>query len=498
VAKRTLSLVQLLIPAVALEAVYTIVLRTGNLKEHAVRFILLALGAGILYLISAWLVCRGPRSKVPAAAGPKSEEESKVRNPEGAERRVIWFVLAAGLVFRATLFPLYPSLSDDLFRYRWDGKMQAAGYNPYQQAPADPALKHLRDETWPGVNGKNYVAVYGPLTELLFRWWYPVAAAGGGVVGSRQEAGGRTPHTGDRLLPPASRLLPPKGIQASVLLMKLPMLAFDLGVALLLLRLLAVLGLPAARVLIYWWSPITVVEFAASGHNDSVAVFFLVLALIGLAASERAWTLAALALSTLSKLFAGFLWPMVLVRWIGRGRWKELAWPVVCAAVVYFPFRGGLFGDVQGVSVYAGSWRNNDSLFGLFAAFTGSPLAASAAYGATVAGIAGFLAGRGVPALRSAFVVLGAVLCCASNVFPWYMSWILPLLAVFPNPAWLLFSVLIFLSYNVLIGYGALGVWRDDTTFLLLEYVPFYALLIGGWMASQSKAAAANSKTTAN
>jgi len=489
---------RLLAPALALEAIYAIMLATLDLKAHCERFIPLALGAGILYLISVWLVCASPRSK---AQGPRSGEAEQSA-PQAGPSRLLWFILGAGLLFRATLFPLYPSLSDDLFRYRWDGRMQAAGYNPYSLTPADPALKHLRDETYPGVNGKGYVAAYGPLTESLFRWWYPVTML-------------------------------PGSIKASVFLMKVPMLAFDLGAALLLIRLLGVLGLPAVRVLIYWWSPVTVIEFAASGHNDSVAVFFLVLTLIGLAVPECGmrnaecgmnsppdsalrtphsaledsalrtphstlqppwWTLPALSLSMLSKLFAAFLWPVVLPRWLERGRWRQLAWPLVCAAVVYWPFRSGLFNVVPGVAVYAGSWRNNDSLFGLFFAFTGSQLGASAAYGAVVAGVAGFLAGRGFPALRSAFLILGTLLCCAPNVFPWYLSWILPLLAVFPNAAWLLFSVLVFLSYNVLIGYGTLGVWRDDTTFLLLEYVPFYLLLIGGWIAGQQRVQGPRSK----
>ena len=477
---------RLLAPALALEAVYAIMLGTRDLKAHVERFIPLALAAGILYLIGAWLVCASPRSKV---QGPRSGEAEESAHRAGS-RRLLWFILGAGLLFRATLFPLYPSLSDDLFRYRWDGKMQAAGYNPYSLTPADPALKHLRDQTYPGVNGKGYVAAYGPVTESLFRWWYPVTMLAGNA-------------------------------KASVFLMKVPMLAFDLGVALLLIRLLGVLGLPAARVLVYWWSPVTVIEFAASGHNDPVAVFFLVLALLGLAVPECGmrnaecgvngrrdsalgtphpalrppwWTLPALSLSMLSKLFAAFLWPVVLPRWLERGRWRQLAWPLICAAVVYWPFRSGLFNVVPGVAVYAGSWRNNDSLFGLFFAFTGSQLGASAAYGAVVAGLAGYLAGRGFPALRSAFLILGTLLCCASNVFPWYLSWILPLLTVFPNTAWLLFSVLVFLSYNVLIGYGTLGVWRDDTTFLLLEYVPFYLLLVGGWIAGQRKIQSPGSK----
>ena len=65
------------------------------------------------------------------------------------------------------------------------------------------------------------------------------------------------------------------------------------------------------------------VEFAASGHNDSLAVFFLVLALLGLVAGEKAWALVALGLSTLSKLFTAFLWPVVLGRWMERGHDRD-------------------------------------------------------------------------------------------------------------------------------------------------------------------------------
>ena len=150
----------LLILAAASQGVYIAILLLRNLKAQVVAFIPLALAAAVLYLIAVWLVFRRGQ-----AGGQLSQ------------RRTLAFVFAAGLVFRATLFPLYPSLSDDLFRYRWDGKMQVAGYNPYLLAPADPSLKHLRDQTYQAVNGKNYVAVYGPLSESLFRWWYPVAAA---------------------------------------------------------------------------------------------------------------------------------------------------------------------------------------------------------------------------------------------------------------------------------------------------------------------------------
>ena len=94
------------------------------------------------------------------------------------------------------------------------------------------------------------------------------------------------------------------------------------------------------------------------------------------------------------------------------------------------------------------------------------------------------LARRFSPA-RASFLILGTVLLCAPNVFPWNLTWILPLLAIYPIPAWLLLTVSVFLSYHVLIPYGTLGLWKEETLYAVVEYAPFYGLLIGGFLAVQ-------------
>src|SRR5436190_10100129 len=112
-------------------------LRLGNLKAHAPEYIGLFLAASLLYLIATYVVTRIPSSP-----------------------RLLAFVFLSGLAFRATLFPLYPSLSDDLLRYRWDAHAQLAGVNPYRTAPNSPDAVSLRDETWPAVNGKEFTTAY--------------------------------------------------------------------------------------------------------------------------------------------------------------------------------------------------------------------------------------------------------------------------------------------------------------------------------------------------
>ena len=83
----------LAVSAAAMELLYVLVLRLGNLKEHVETFIALMLLLGILYFVSFWLV-------------------------EKIASRWWWLLflfLSAG-AFRLTLFPLYPSLSDDSYR----------------------------------------------------------------------------------------------------------------------------------------------------------------------------------------------------------------------------------------------------------------------------------------------------------------------------------------------------------------------------------------------
>jgi len=53
-------------------------------------------------------------------------------------------ILGAALVFRLTLWWSPATLSDDIFRYVWDGRVQLAGINPYFYAPSAPPGSRCR------------------------------------------------------------------------------------------------------------------------------------------------------------------------------------------------------------------------------------------------------------------------------------------------------------------------------------------------------------------
>ena len=85
-------------------------------------------------------------------------------------RTALIVVLGFALAMRLALVGVEPLMSTDLYRYVWDGRVQAAGINPYAHVPADPALAALRDGAiYPHINRADYaVTAYPPVAQMFF------------------------------------------------------------------------------------------------------------------------------------------------------------------------------------------------------------------------------------------------------------------------------------------------------------------------------------------
>ena len=435
---------QLLLLALLLEVGFVCLRQLADLELKTVEFIAIQLVESLLYIVCCFLITRPTSGGAPA-------------------RRLMLLVWVAGIAFRLTVVGIDPTLSDDLNRYRWQGKLQAAGGNPYRETPADPRWESLRDATYARVNRKDLPSIYGPVLEHLYAGYYRLV----------------TWLETDEL--------------RQVRLFKLPFALLELGVALALVRLLAVMGLPRQWLLIYLWSPLVVVEFWAQGHNDPVAILFLLLALTAALRSRWSWAFAWLTLAVLTKFWPAILWPFFLLRQ-ERGRrlfrWKPALISIPIAVAVSWPYLDGIWNVQELLRGFLGGWRNNDSLYGLLYAFAGEDFerGTTLAGGLLIAGLAALWWKR-MPLVESALWSVVLLLFLSANCFPWYLSWLLPFLAVYPNAALLLWTALVTLSYHVVIGYGALGVWQESLEFRLLEYVPVYGMLIGQFLVRRFRGA---------
>jgi len=417
-----LKLAGLLAAGALLEALYLRMHSLYYLKNHAIAFMVLALGAGIVYLIALY-----------------GFDHTR------ASRASFILLIFAALVFRATLWPMLPTLSDDLQRYRWDAKVQANGWNPYAIAPQDPRLASLRDHYYEIMPGRETPTIYPPATELLYRAAW-------------------------KFFPGPTEF-------------KVPFAAADVLVVLLLAWIFREEKDRAFRVAVYAWNPLVIVEFAASGHNDVLALLGIVAGL-ALIKKRPAFASASIALGAMAKVFPAVLLPV----WIRQAGWpeKRSGWwaaalvVAICLLLIvpYWNGRGAIRADL---THYEANWKNNHaSLYTVIDWVTGWGTRIPALVAAAVIwGLAFWLAWKRAEPARAAYLLIGTSLAFWPNGYPWYFTWIVPLLCFFPNPAWLLVTVLQFLSYKVLIGYGILGQFKFDPLMQWLVYVPFYFLLIG-------------------
>jgi hypothetical protein len=272
---------------------------------------------------------------------------------------------------------------------------------------------------------------------------------------------------------------------------KLPVLLADLCVVGMLAAWIRATGGRNFTLAIYAWNPLVVVEFAASGHHDALAIAAVVAASILIIRGRGTLSTLLLAAGALFKLFPVVLFPI----WLRRAGWPRSLWSwvnafaaAVLAAVCAWPFRSALFGSQGGfnfsqlldnLTYYQSRWQNNNaSLYALLSWCSGSTEVAAGIAAGVVAGLFIWAAARRVDSARAAYILFAAILLLSPNAFPWYFTWLVPFLVFFPNPAWLLLTVLQFLSYHVLIDYQAGAGWHFRPFYLWLTYGPFYALLL--------------------
>jgi alpha-1,6-mannosyltransferase len=317
-------------------------------------------------------------------------------------------ILTLALLPRLVLLTSTPALSDDLYRYIWDGKVIAAGIDPYRYAPDAPELAGLRDPLWEPVNQKSQHTPYPPAAQAVFALTYQLA---------------------------------PGSIKAQQVVATLADLALIGAVLLLLAR----LGLPRERVLLYAWSPLPMLHFEHSAHNDALMIAPLVLALalvIGPQGTSRAARIGsglALAFGGLVKLVPLILAPPLLRRWRFPGTLALGAGLVLGIA----PFlRPGLT-ILNGLGTEAGEAVFNDSLHYILARMF-APLGTSASTAVSLLSAAVLIAASlalllrppsdDLGLVRGAAFLIGLAILLNAVIEPWYLAWMLPFVAALLRP----------------------------------------------------------------
>ena len=227
----------------------------------------------------------------------------------------------ASLMRLALLF-VEPYLSTDIYRYVWDGRVQAAGINPYRYMPIAPEVSHLRDAAiFPNINRADYaVTIYPPAAQAIF--------------------------------------LAVTRLGESVVAMKLGLLAFEVATIALLLALLHRLGSPPTRIVAYAWHPLPIWEIAGNGHVDIAMCALLMAGLLLFLHGRTLLAGVAVTLGALVKPTALLALPVFWRPW----NWRLPLVVVLTAVLAYVPYLsvgsgvlGYLWGYVEEEGLASGS-----------------------------------------------------------------------------------------------------------------------------------------------
>ena len=349
-----------------------------------------------------------------------------------ARRGALAGVFVAAVALRLAAIAGPPLTSDDLFRYSWDGRVQAAGINPYEYTPGSADLVHLREPwLWPEdrpcplayrerdctrINRSWVHTIYPPAAEVWFAGIYRLT-----------------------------------GIEARYKPWQVAGLLTDVLVVALLMTALRRRGRDPRWAALYALCPAPVLEIVNNGHVDGLAILLALAALTvasppvdrdsRLSASRRDLVAGALVgLAVLVKLFPALL--VVAIAAASPDRRRSLyrtsgAALAVCAAG-YLPHVLAVGGKVVGFlpgylreEHYDGAGRYLVAAALHLPGGLAGPLSAVA-----VAGAAAWVWLRRPPAPFGATVLMGTLLAAASPVQPWYAVTLLAFATLAVAPQW--------------------------------------------------------------
>jgi hypothetical protein len=390
-------------------------------------YVVMSVFLSVLYLLGTFLVVR-------------------FNQKVGTARGLTGIILFFALIFRILLIPAEPTvLSNDMYRYIWDGRVQQKKINPFIYPPAAEELKELRDDRiFPHLNRKDSPTIYPAGAQIFFRIFYTLF--GDSVRGF-------------------------KGI----------MVFFDILAILILTSLLGRYGFEPARIIVYAWNPLVIFEIAYSGHLEGLTVF-LVAASIYLSTSRKSIPGAILlAIAGAVKLYPALLLAAILDR---GHRIKGALTFCITFAALYIPYISA-GNKISGfLPIYL---RNPYESFNLGLKYLLMRLIPGLDYylisqffilALLAVGLFFFFKEKqGALVIRYAYLLTGSlILLMPASLHPWYVILVVPFLVFYPNPAWLLFTCTVALSYLKYVSpQGIMPTW-----ILAAEYLPLFVLLTVG------------------
>ncbi|WP_029036641.1 mannosyltransferase [Salinimicrobium xinjiangense] len=235
------------------------------------------------------------------------------------QRSNLNILLAAAIIFRLLFLFAIPNLSQDFYRFIWDGKLLLEGISPYLMTPD----QYFSSGSIPIAGAKELYQGMGSLSAgnptnypPLNQLWFALAALIGG-----------------------------KSILASVIWLRIFIIAADIGIFYFGRKLLKNLNLPESNIFLYLLNPLILIELTGNLHFEGVMLFFLIAALYLLQRQKGLFSALLFSCSILVKLIPLMFLPLLFRR---LGWKKALGYYMLTGGVVllfFLPFLSDVFAE---------------------------------------------------------------------------------------------------------------------------------------------------------
>lgn len=200
------------------------------------------------------------------------------------------FWIYASVGFRLVFLFSVPALSDDFYRFIWDGRLLDAGIHPFAETPAYYIKNNIAGSfdlsLYQKLNSKEYFTIYPPLSQYIF------------------------------LL---SAKLSPQNVYGCLMVLKAIIFSCELGTLVLITKLLKRFDLPDKKILVYALNPLVIIELTGNAHFEGIMIFLLLASLWLLMADRLTLSAIVYSLSVAIKILPLIFLPL-FIKQVG---WKK-------------------------------------------------------------------------------------------------------------------------------------------------------------------------------
>lgn len=359
------------------------------------------------------------------------------------------------IVFKLLFLFCIPQLSDDFYRYLWDGLLILEGINPYAHLPTDIDLENIQgfQNIYQGLNSPDYYSVYPPVAQWVFT---------------------------------AGAFAYPFSMLSAIVVIRLLIIAVEIGSMFLLLHLAQKFRIKQKNVILYILNPLIIIELTGNLHFEAFAIFFFLLSMALILHKRIYHAGGVMALAIGIKLLPAVFMPL----FIKRLKFKNLMLFYLASGLtlvlIFIPFidKSWFSGIFESIRLYFQRFEFNASIYYLARQWgfytkgyntiqtTGPFLSKLAMFLIILLYVLDYIKKR---SMAEMILWIGLIyFLLSTTIHPWYISTLVAF-SVLTKYKWpVLWSFLIFFTY---FGYSESG-YQENWIVLGIEYVGLLVFII--------------------